>query len=132
MTQAQAQAWFQEREAERRRLWRTGQYEKAVELLQQAAANPWLVANTEMRRDVEFNLACGYSRLGKNIEALAMLRRLVDDAATDPAKIERDADFANVRTLAAFAQILTTTGRSGRGASGSGTRRRCRRHTART
>jgi C-terminal processing protease CtpA/Prc len=106
-TEAQVQAWYQEREAERSRLWRTKQYDQAVELLQQMAANPAVITKWELGLNVKYNLACGYSLAGKKVEALAILRQLVSDAAIDPTKIERDSDFANIRALAAYGEVLT-------------------------
>jgi C-terminal processing protease CtpA/Prc len=77
-----------------------------VALLQEMAANPGLMALSEIRLNVEYNLACGYSLAGKKVEALAMLRQAVEDMPIDPAMIERDADFANVRSLAAYGEIV--------------------------
>jgi carboxyl-terminal processing protease len=106
MTEAEAQSLYQQREAERSRLWRTQQYDQAVAVLQEMSANSGLMANTQIRLNVRYNLACGYSLLGKKIEALVLLRQVVDEAAIDPAQIERDTDFANVRGMPAFGELL--------------------------
>jgi len=106
MSEKDARLLYQQRDAERGRLWRAGEYGKAVALLQAMAADPGLMAVPEIRGGVRYNLACGYSLVGKKVEALAMLRQVVDDGPIDPAQIERDPDFANIRSLAAYGEIL--------------------------
>src|SRR5579883_3509481 len=106
MTETQAQALYQARDAERSRLWRARQYDKAVERLQEMAADPVLMAFTPIRTNVRYNLARGYSLLGKNVEALATLYQVLDEGPVDPAKIDNDAAFANVRRFAAFPEMV--------------------------
>ena len=79
MSEKEARSLYQRREAERSALWRAHEYDQAVALLQEMAANPGLMALSEIRLNVEYNLACGYSLAGKKVEALAMLRQAVED-----------------------------------------------------
>jgi C-terminal processing protease CtpA/Prc len=100
------QSLYQRREAERSRLWREKRYDEAVGVLQEMAADPALTAVPEIRANIWYNLACGYALTGKALESIAMLRRAIDEMAVDPAKLERDGDFANVRRVAAFAELM--------------------------
>ena len=106
MSENDARLLYQQREAERSLLWRAKEYDKAVALLQDMAANPALMAISEIRLNLRYNLACGYSLIGKKVEALVVLRQVIDEMPIDPAKIERDSDFANVRTMPLYAVLL--------------------------
>lgn len=48
ISQNDARLLYQQRDTERSRLWRAGQYDKAMALLQEMSANPALLAVTEI------------------------------------------------------------------------------------
>jgi tetratricopeptide (TPR) repeat protein len=80
-----------ERSAEALRLWSTGEWDKAIDLLQGQLEQDPLNAN------VLYNLACAESRAGRRDDAIDHLRRAVDLEPRFAGLARDDADLEGVR-----------------------------------
>jgi carboxyl-terminal processing protease len=106
MSECEARSLYETRNTEIQRLWREKKWDKAVPILQELVAMPAMMRIPEIRFDARYNLACGYSRLGQKEKSLALLREVVADTIVDPAQIEHDTDLENIRSEAAYKEIL--------------------------
>jgi C-terminal processing protease CtpA/Prc len=108
MSESEARSLYQTRNEEIQRLWREKKWDKAVPILQEIVAMPAMMRIPEIRFDARYNLACGYSLLGQKEKSLALLLEVVADTLVDPAQIEHDTDFDNIRSEPAYKEIFAT------------------------
>jgi C-terminal processing protease CtpA/Prc len=106
MSESEARSLYETRNKEIQRLWREKQWDKAVPILEEIVAMPAMMRVPEIRFMARYNLACGYSLLGQKQKSLALLREIVADTVVDPAQIEHDTDFDNIRSEPAYKEIL--------------------------
>ena len=85
-----------ERSAEALRFWTTGEWDRAIEILEaQLAQDP-------LNPNVLYNLACAESRGGHGEDAIGHLRRAVELAPQFATLAQDDADLAPIRADARF------------------------------
>jgi carboxyl-terminal processing protease len=106
MSEYDVRALYQTRNQERQRLWDEKKFEQAVALLEEIVATPAMMNISDLRLDARYNLACGYSLLGQKQKSLTLLRDIVAGSRLDPAGIEKDTDFDNIRAEPAYKEII--------------------------
>jgi len=74
-------------------------YEEAIEAFQKS------IDLDHREGTSSYNIACGYARLGKNIEALAWLRRASDAGFDVKGHIQHDDDLDSLRNLTEFREF---------------------------
>jgi len=87
-------------------LWGQKKIDQAVAILEKLRDVDGIRDLRDAWIGVLYNLACGYSLLGKNDKALFCLNEAVDSGFDDPDQVLRDADLAAVRDDERFAPIL--------------------------
>lgn len=94
------------RDAVRRDLWQKKQYDQAVVILEEMSRNPAWSNIPELRLSTLYNLACGYSLLGRKQEAVKKLREVAELGATDAQHVRTDIDLDNIRNEPGYAEAL--------------------------
>jgi carboxyl-terminal processing protease len=94
-------------------LWRTGDYAKAVPILEELRTYPKVREMDWAWQTVLYNLACGYSLLGQKEKAVDCLRESVEAGYTDFKHMEADTDLDNIRDTDGYKQIAAVVKRKG-------------------
>lgn len=99
--------------AEANRSFRENKIDQAVALLENILADPAIGQFEDERSGSLYNLACGYSRLGKKAaavaklgEAVAKLGEAVASGYEDYERIQEDTDFDNIRREPGYLAII--------------------------
>jgi C-terminal processing protease CtpA/Prc len=102
----EARKLYEQGEAARSRYWQQKQYDKAVAVLEGLAANPLLRLEEDARLNVLYNLACGYSLVGRRDAAVATLREAAAGGYFGADHIRRDTDFDNIREEPGYQRLI--------------------------
>jgi C-terminal processing protease CtpA/Prc len=95
-----------ERLDEVNRLWQEHEIEKAVAIPEELATHEELPALGQAWSSTLYNLACGYSLLGRKDEAVSNLRKAVKAGFADVDHLGRDPDLDGIRAMPGFVEIV--------------------------
>ena len=89
-------------------LFAEGKYEKAIEMYQKSieTIDAKCPNQKQLKLDCEYNIACAYSLLKKNEDAIKFLERAIKDGFNDFQHMQKDTDLDNIRNDAGYKKLI--------------------------
>jgi hypothetical protein len=97
---------YLKKDQERRILWDAKEYGKAVALLEELRHDAELMKLEDVKASVLYNLACGYSLLKQNDQAIAALREAISTGQVRSGTIDQDPDLDHIRHESAYVDLV--------------------------
>jgi tetratricopeptide (TPR) repeat protein len=110
----QARREYFARDAQRNQLWQKGQYAQAVFILEEMSRNATWNKDRNLRINTLYNLACGYSVLGRKEDAVKTLRETVQLGFSNVQHVRTEKALDNTRNEPGFRELLAAMDRHAR------------------
>ena len=107
MTRQELSRHFLRKQREQRRLRQAKEYEQAIQILEELRKVPGMMEIEELRAEILYELACGYSLLGRKKKAVSYLKEALDTNLIGVLSAEYSRDLDPVRGEAGYKEIVS-------------------------